>query len=175
MAKYLEDAEIARLIRLSKELPKNWDRRLHKMRADVNFRHSRASIIVSTSDGDFRIGLRQNRMEKEDFSVVFSFLSKAKDSQWFRLKRYNGRHPPLGIHKNRIEKTRIEGFHIHTATLRYQQRTSKEEGFAEPTTAYVDMWTAVEFMIAECGFIKPIKTSVEKGQLHLFSAHGDQR
>jgi hypothetical protein len=175
MAKNLEDAEIARLIRLRKELPKNWERRLRRIKADRDFKHLRSSIIIQTDEGQFRISLRQGRIDKADFSVVLGFLSKAKDSRWFRLKRYNGLHPPLGFHRNRIEKTRIHGFHIHTATLRYQQRTPKEEGFAEPSTAYVDLWTALTLMIAECGFVKPAKPDVENDQLPLFRTHGDQR
>jgi len=53
MAKNLDDAEIARLIRLRKELPKNWERRLHKMKADPDFRHLRSSIIIEADEGQF--------------------------------------------------------------------------------------------------------------------------
>jgi hypothetical protein len=175
MPNYLADAEIARLIHLPKELPTNWLRKLHQLKADPNFRHSRSNIIVSTQDGRFRISLRQNRDEKDDFSVVLMFLAKSKEQRWFRLKRYNGLHPPLGIHKNRIEKTNIKGFHIHTATWRYQNRTPKEEGFAEATSAYVDLWTALDLMITQCGFIKPKVSTEQRGQLRLFNSHGNQR
>jgi hypothetical protein len=168
MADYLEDAEIERLLRLLKQLPETWEPRLKRLRIQKGFAHLRSSLIVQTEEGQFRIAIRQNGLNKDDFSVVLSFL-QGKDNRWFRLRRYNGLHPPLGLHKNRIEKTKVRGFHIHKATHRYQLRAPKEDGFAEPTTEYNEVWGALELMIRECSFIKPTKVNPKNpGQRELF-------
>ena len=78
----------------------------------------------------------------------------------FRLKRYNG---DSHEHTNKIEDNQFDGFHIHTATERYQKRGFQPEGFAESTTKYSDWQTALKVMIKENNF----KIETDKNQKRL--------
>ena len=152
MPDYFDDEEITRLLAHPKELPHNALARLRNQKTGKGQPHARSQLFVESSEGQFRISTRLNNNDIDDFSVVLGYRRDGKDNKWFRLRRYNGKHPPLGMHKNRIEKTMVSGYHIHTATLRYQERTAKEEGFAEATNQYSDIWGALDLMIRECSF-----------------------
>jgi hypothetical protein len=167
MANWLNDEEITRLILVRKELPPNWEKRLRGLRPSKTLPQTRSNLLVTTSSGNFRITIRRNTILREDFSVILCAL-RTRENRWFRLRRYNGLHSS-GIHRNRIEKTWIRGFHIHMATLRYQQRGLDEDGYAEPTERYKDVWSALESMLRECGFIKPATIEHQPGQMKLFN------
>lgn len=66
----------------------------------------------------------------------------------FRLRRYNGKH----WHRNKLEGERFRGFHIHTATKRYQERGFDEDKFAQRTDRYSGFGSALRCMIEDCGF-----------------------
>lgn len=151
-----DDSEIDRLIRARKELPANWQTRLRKLnRLKGGYCQERSSLILGNIEGgEFRISVRRSTLNADDFSVILGFR-RAKENRWFRLKRYNGLHPPLGRHKNRIEREKIQGFHVHTATSRYQQRGLDEDGFAQITDAYREVFGALDLMLRECGFVEP--------------------
>ena len=83
-----------------------------------------------------------------DFSVILVVRSNPD----FKLRRYNGRH---GGHRNRIEKERIEGFHIHYATERYQRRGLKEETYAVQTQRYNSYEGALRCLIKDANFVEP--------------------
>ncbi len=48
------------------------------------------------------------------------------------MTRYNGCH----IHVNKLEKEKIECFHIHKITEKYQKANFKDEGYAKLTDSY---------------------------------------
>ncbi|MGO9060397.1 MAG: hypothetical protein ACLQU2_23895 [Candidatus Binataceae bacterium] len=70
----------------------------------------------------------------------------------FRLRRYNGKSHE---HTNQIEKNTFYGYHIHTATERYQELGMDEDGFAQPTARFSDLSGALNCMIEDCGFDLP--------------------
>ena len=54
----------------------------------------------------------------------------------------------------------VEGFHIHIATERYQERGFQPEGYAEPTNKYSDWQSAFKLMLKESN----IKIETDKNQ-----------
>ena len=69
--------------------------------------------------------------------------------QLFRLRRYNGD----SQHTNKIERDKIDGFHIHKATSRYQESGFQEDAFAEKSIKYDDWNSALSAMLSENNFI----------------------
>ena len=101
------DEEIAVLIQERKVLPNDWRNELYK----------EEKLVVNGNNGNkFRIIARQNTKIPLDFSVILAVFAPQLN-RYFRLRRYNGWTDP---HTNRIEKEKIDGFHIHFATERYQ-------------------------------------------------------
>lgn len=75
----------------------------------------------------------------------------------FRLRRYNGK---SHVHTNTLESQTVKGFHIHYATERYQRYSgAKEEGFAIATDRYQSLDSAIDCMLADCGFISSIDSA----------------
>lgn len=167
MSEYLDDSEIERLRLERKPLPKNWQTRLRLKLVRQDLSQKRATLIVHGESGEFRIMIRQSTINPLDFSVILGFRNR-RESEWFRIRRYNGLHPPRGEHSNRIEQERIRGFHIHTATLRYQEAGLREDGFAFRTDAFADLNGALETMLLDCGFDKPDRENDEPIQGSLF-------
>ena len=133
------DREIEDLIQEPKELPDNWKFLLYKA----------TELNVDGADGNkFRIIVRLNDSYPFDFSVILAILVPPSDRA-FRLRRYNGWTNP---HINRIEGDEVDGFHIHFATERYQQRTPKEDGYAKRTDRYSDFNGAVRCLIEDANF-----------------------
>lgn len=152
MADFLNDAEIARLLAEPKILPRNWQARLRlRFRGEVS--QKRAGLTVKSASGEsFRLMLRQSTINIRDFSVILGFR---RPERWFRLRRHNGPHPPNGVHRNSIEAERISGFHIHIATLRYQEKGRAEDAYAVSTNRFVDLQSALECMIDDGNFRQP--------------------
>jgi hypothetical protein len=96
----------------------------------------------------FPIIFRQSELNPLDFSVILVYIPKGSNQQ-FRLRRYNGKSHE---HGNHIEKNKFYGFHIHTATQRYQQSGYREDTYAEVTDRYADYHGAIECMLRDCGF-----------------------
>ena len=144
----ISDEEIDSLIRERKLLPDDY---LLKLQLRVKGSHKRRDFdIVGENGNKFVIKLRQLTQNPLDFSVILGVYPE-NSSMLFRLRRYNGRH----CHNNRIERSGLDGFHIHMATERYQDLGAKEEGFAESTGRYSDLGGALECLFADCGFEKP--------------------
>ena len=66
------------------------------------------------------------------------------------LKRYNGKSHQ---HTNKIERETFYDYHIHTATARYQEFGGDEDGYAEISSAYSNLESALKCMEKECGFV----------------------
>jgi len=131
------------------------------MKRARNLLHLRARLNVRGATGNhFQIVVRVNRRYPADFSVGVMYLLPGS-IEWFHLRRYNGPH----FHPNKIEKTSLNGYHIHTATERYQIRCLEAEGFAEQTDRYVSYGQAIECAIRDCQFFEP---RVESQQGTLF-------
>ena len=107
--------------------------------------------IAGVTGAEFRLILRQSESNALDFSVILSYCVP-QTNQRLRLRRYNGKSHQ---HTNTIEEMTFYDFHIHTATERYQRLGAREDGFAEPTTRYADIHTAIRCCLSDCGFDIP--------------------
>src|SRR5439155_12946442 len=85
--------------------------------------------LTGESTGEFRLILRQSLLNSLDFSIILAYQIP-RTNQLFRLRRYNGKSHE---HTNTLESQTFYDFHIHTATLRYQDAGMREDSFAEPT------------------------------------------
>jgi len=117
--------------------------------------HKRKDFEITCESGSaYLIAIRQSCLNVLDFSVILGYRLP-KVNTVFRLRRYNGKH----YHTNAIEKNTIYGFHIHTATERYQSPGSKEDHYAEITNRYWSLESAIRCMCLDCGFQEPIENS----------------
>ena len=90
---------------------------------------------------------------KLNFSVILGVKVKVPSAKkFFRLKRYNG---DYHLHTNTIEDQEVIGFHIHTATERYQVNGPREGAYAEPTKRYNDVNGALKCLFADANFEDP--------------------
>jgi len=152
MEEYFDEAEIARLMSVQKVLPDNWEIRL-KTRLRSELSQKKAILPISTSAGEFRIIVRESLVNSLDFSVILAFVRS--NGSLFRLRRYNGLHAPAGGHVNRLERQTISGYHIHQATLRYQQAGFREDAFAVASKDFTDTVSALRLMFSQCTFKIP--------------------
>ena len=86
-----------------------------------------------------------------NFSVVLG-VKVPPPKKFFRLRRYNGSNHE---HINSIENEVVTGFHIHTATVRYQVNSVREDDYAEPTERYDDVKCALKCLFADANFEDP--------------------
>jgi hypothetical protein len=93
------------------------------------------------------------RVVQLDFSIILLYIPKGSNQQ-FRLRRYNGKSHE---YTNPIEKKNHYGFHIHTATERYQRSGIREDTHAEESSRYADYHGASEGMLEDCGFVNSTK------------------
>jgi len=105
--------------------------------------------ITGENGSLFRLVFRQSESNQLDFSIILLYIAKGSNQQ-FRLRRHNGKSHE---HTNPIEKNTFYGFHIHTATERYQQSGYREDTYAEETNRYADYHGAIECMLRDCGFM----------------------
>lgn len=142
MAITYPDAEIVKLIQERKVLPNDWHSQLYK----------EEKLGVNGENGNkFRIIVRQNKKIPLDFSAILAVFAPQLN-RYFRLRRYNGWTDP---HTNRIEKEKVDGFHIHIATERYQRRGFREDAYAEPTVRYDNLDGALRCLIDDANFEEP--------------------
>jgi hypothetical protein len=143
-AKYPEN-EIMKLIRERKPLTEDFPTRL-QLRDKRG--HKERELGVQGADGNqFRLILRQSDFNPLDFSLILAVQPKL-----FRLRRYNGKSHQ---HTNHIEKNTFYDFHIHIATVRYQDFGTREDAYAEPTDRFSDFHSALNCMLEDCGFDVP--------------------
>ncbi|MEA3350365.1 MAG: hypothetical protein U9Q82_07075 [Chloroflexota bacterium] len=150
----LTDEEIQDLINEPKILPDNYRDRL---RTKPKRGHKEADLDVHGENGSkFRIIIRQSSLDPFDFSVILGYKIP-KTNVLFRLRRYNGKSHE---HTNKLENMRFFDFHIHQATLRYQQFGLSEDEYAEVTNEYADLHGAIQSLLTECSFILPPNTQL---------------
>lgn len=159
MAITLTNSEISRLVHATKPLPADYRQRI-RMRDKHG--HQEGQLEIRGVDGsEFVVVFRQSSHNRLDFSVILGYRIP-NTNHVFRLRRYNGKSHE---HTNRLERETFYDFHIHTATERYQDSGFREDAFARPTDTYADFDGAVETLIAECGFERPLED-----QMRLFGA-----
>ena len=141
----LSDEEIAALI--AERKPCLRDQR-ERIRLRPKHGHKEAELEVQGVEGNrFRVIIRQSHSNALDFSIILAFCPP-NTNQLFRLQRYNGKSHE---HTNQIEGTRFYGFHMHTATIRYQELGAKEDTYAEASDRYSDIHGAFSCMCQDCG------------------------
>jgi hypothetical protein len=152
----LSDAQIAELLAEPKQTPDGVC--LLKSMPERNRHKHKEFDIECGSENKYRIMVRQLCANPLDFSVILAYQLPGLFA-YLRLRRYNGLH--AGVHTNVLERTKVTGFHIHTATERYETAGLKPDAFAEPTNRYWDLESAVLCMLNDCGF----PSSAEEGPL----------
>jgi|SRR5579872_910265 len=110
--------------------------------------------VTGESENKFIVKLRQLCANPLDFSVILGYQLPGLNTV-FRLRRYNGKHH----HTNVIEAQRFYGFHIHTATERYQAAGLRPDAFATQTDRYWSLESAIQCMLSDCGFLSPMNES----------------
>lgn len=113
--------------------------------------HKQNNFFISeNNDGEFHLFVRQNLINRNDFSVGLYFLLKGTNKS-IHLVRYNGN---SHTHINRIEKDKIEyKFHVHKLTEKYLLAGFAKETFAEETDRYSDYTEALKCLIEDCNII----------------------
>ena len=149
MAAKLTDVEIAKLLAEPKTLDTDFRSRI-VLRTKRGHKE-RELDIPGSAGGEFQLVLRQGSINPMDFSVILLYRVPGS-SQLVRLRRYNGKSHD---HTNVLESQSLDGFHIHTATERYQDSGLREDGYAEATDRYADLAGAVKCMLSDCGFVVP--------------------
>jgi hypothetical protein len=149
MATRYTDQSIAQLLAEHKVLAENYRSRI-QLRNKRG--HKERELDLTGVDGNqYRLILRLSDFNPLDFSVVLAFCP-ADTNQIFRLRRYNGKSHE---HSNPIERVAFYDFHIHQATERYQDLGAREDSYAEPTDRYSDYQSALDCLLADCGFEIP--------------------
>ncbi len=142
------DQEITALIEERKVL---LDNRRNKFRKTTRRGNNEYRLNVTGEDGNkFQVIVRISIFNKLNFSVILG-VKVPPPKKFFRLKRYNGDHE----HTNTIEDKKVNGFHIHTATERYQVNSVREEDYAELTGRYTDVNGALKCLFADANFEDP--------------------
>lgn len=127
----LLDDEISSLISEEKILPYDYQKRM-KPKKKQGAQHEEHEMEFTGKNGhSFMIVLRKNRLDFNDFSVILRYKDD-KTGIWYNLVRFNGKH----THTNNLERNTFSGFHIHTATQRYQEAGLRIENYAERTELY---------------------------------------
>ena len=148
MKSIFSDQKITALIEERKVLPNNWR---NKFRKRMNRGSNEYLLNITGEEGNkFRVIVRMSVSDELNFSVVLG-VKVPPPKKFFRLKRYNGNHE----HTNTIEDEKVNGFHIHTATERYQVNSIREEDYAEPTERYTDVNGALKCLFADANFEDP--------------------
>ena len=137
------DQQIAALIEERKVLPDDWRTQLDK---------NNSLYIIGERGNRFRIITNLNTKYPSDFSVILAVVNPKKGAD-FRIRRYNGM--PKRPHNNKIEKQKIYGYHIHSATERYQERGYDEETYAEETNRYNNLEGALQCLIQDANLELP--------------------
>ncbi len=137
------DQEIAALIKEHKVLP---DNRRGKFKKTMQRENDVYRLTVTGEAGsEFQAIVRMSVFNKLNFSVILG-VKVPPPKKFFRLKRYNG---DYHLHTNTLEDEEVRGFHIHTATERYQVNGVREEDYAEPTKRYNDVNGALKCLFAD--------------------------
>jgi|WetSurMetagenome_2_1015567.scaffolds.fasta_scaffold137944_2 hypothetical protein len=148
----ITDNQIKQYLSEKKILPKDFKPILKEKNGHNHFEEE----ILGEAGNTFKIIIRQAKQNPLDFSIILGVLIGGKV---FRLRRYNG---DSHTHPNRIENTELEGFHIHMATQRYQEKGFREETYAEKSTKYNDLTSALAAMVKENNFLVEVDKSQKR-------------
>ena len=149
MPDFLTDAEIDALLAEPKRLPEGFRDRLAVRQKRG---HQEAELEVQGDEGsEFRVIVRRSSLNPLDFSVILAYVVP-NSNRVIRLRRYNGR---SHHHTNPLEREVFFGFHVHSATERYQMSGSREDAFAEPSDGYASLEEAIDCLLQDCGFVLP--------------------
>ena len=155
------------LVQQRKPLPANWRSQMVPHSKQGN-RFGESTLDVTGEHGHaFRVIARQNNLPLQDFSVILLFIDS--DGETYRLRRNNGEHNSRHTNKWEKENGRTNAvierrrFHRHFASERYQLNGYPIDGYAEPTADYHDFNSAVEDLLARCGFEEPTGESPQTG------------
>ena len=161
MADFLTDDEIQGLISERKHVSADLRKRLIPK---PKRGHSEVDLELKGETGtQFRIVVRKAHANPLDFSIILGY--RIPDSnQVLRLRRYNGKSHE---HTNSLEGQTFYGFHIHTATERYQRTGNREDVYAELTDRYDDLEGAISCLIEDSNIVLP-----EQPQMGLFDQGG---
>lgn len=145
----ISNTKIEALIEERKVLPNNGRGKFKKTthRGNDEYRLN----VTGEAGSEFQVIVRMSVFNKLNFSVILG-VKVPPPKKFFRLKRYNG---DYYLHTNTIEEQEVEGFHIHTATERYQVNGPREEAYAEPTQRYNDVNGALKCLFADANFENP--------------------
>jgi hypothetical protein len=150
MAATYSDQEIAALLQERKPLPADWRTNL-RLRPTKRGHEERDLELPGDAGGEFRLILRQNKINPLDFSIILA-VRVPNSSTIFRLRRYNGKSHE---HTNHIEGQTFYDFHIHIATERYQHIGTREDAYAEPTDRYGDFHGALRCLFKDANLDPP--------------------
>ena len=149
MASPYSDQEIAALLQERKPLPTDWH---NQIRLRPKRGHEEQDLELSgDGGGEFRLILRQNRINPLDFSIILA-VRVPTSNQIFRLRRYNGKSHE---HTNLIEDETFYNFHIHMATERYQEIGTREYTYAVTTDRYGNFHGALRCLIEDANLDVP--------------------
>ena len=143
------DQEITALIEERKVLPDNKRVKFSKIKRRGNDEYR--LNVTGEKKNEFQVIVRMSIFNKLNFSVILG-VKVPPPKKLFRLKRYNG---DSHLHTNTIEEQEVQGFHIHTATEKYQMNGTREEDYAEQTKRYNDVNGALKCLFADANFEDP--------------------
>lgn len=146
MSAILADNVINDLLLEAKVLPTNYISKL-KPRKKSGFSYEHRELAVTGSKGHFfSVIIRRNSLDIMDFSIILRYRDET--GLWYNLVRYNGKHR----HTNHLEKEKLNGFHIHKATQRYQEKGLRIESYAELTEKYSSYQEALTAFLSDLNF-----------------------
>lgn len=149
MAGTYSDQEIAALLQERRPLPADWH---NQIRLRPKRGHEERDLELSgEGGGEFRLILRQNRINPLDFSIILA-VRVPTSNQIFRLRRYNGKSHE---HTNFVEDETFYNFHIHMATECYQEIGMREDAYAVATGRYGNFHGALRCLIEDANLDVP--------------------
>ena len=141
----LTDNEIDNLIKCPKVIREDKFQKIKFVEKDGSKRFD-LDVESQTDDCEFEIFCRQAVDDPMDFSV--GLVVTFQDGSIIKLMRCNGLH---GEHRNRIEKTKLKGKHIHIATERYIRKGFDAEAFAIAIDDdYDNVESAFDCLVTKC-------------------------
>ncbi len=159
MPSILGDIRIKQLIKEKKFIP----RAPSKFKRKIIGGHYRfGTAIIGVSGEKYYLYCNESIDDPGEFSVGLGY-EKRDINRLFLLHRYNA--PDYPGHVNPIEEEIIDGFHIHTATERYQIFGKKqEEKYATATTRFNNSESALVCLLTDCGILEGQSTLQDWGE-----------
>ena len=142
-AKNISDSKILLLVGEPKKMDNEWRETSEKKKERLDKKH--ILKVNGELGNEFKIIIRERlKSALPNFSVILGYCPRPDEV--FRLRRYNSNDHE---HKNKKENEKINGFHIHCATERYQGPGKKEDDYAEKTDRFQDMLGAIDCLFQD--------------------------